>query len=100
MVLGLGTKDDSRLARLRAGEATSLVLLTATALGLSSCPVTEPLEIVDTREAVRSDLFGVSGYPQMLLRVGWAPVNADPIPSTPRRPLGDVATELDGSALR
>jgi hypothetical protein len=97
VVLALGTKDDSRLARLRAGEGTSLVLLTATALGLSSCPVTEPLEIAETREAVRSDVFGVSGYPQMLLRVGWAPVNADPLPSTPRRPLADVAAWLDGS---
>lgn len=97
VVLALGTKDDSRLARLRAGEGTSLVLLTATALGLSSCPVTEPLEIAETREAVRSDVFGVSGYPQMLLRVGWAPVNADPLPSTPRRPLADVASWLDGS---
>jgi hypothetical protein len=97
VVLALGTKEDSRLARLRAGEGTSLVLLTATALGLSSCPVTEPLEIAETREAVRSDVFGVSGYPQMLLRVGWAPVNADPLPSTPRRPLADVAAWLDGS---
>jgi len=97
VVLALGTKDDSRLARLRAGEVTSLVLLTATALGLSSCPVTEPLEISQTREAVRSDVFGVTGYPQMLLRVGWAPVNADLLPSTPRRPLGDVAAWLDGS---
>jgi nitroreductase len=97
VVLALGTKDDSRLARLRAGEGTSLVLLTATALGLSSCPVTEPLEIAETREAVRNDVFGVSGYPQMLLRVGWAPVNADPLPSTPRRPLADVAAWLDGS---
>jgi hypothetical protein len=97
VVLALGTKDDSRLARLRAGEGTSLVLLTATALGLSSCPVTEPLEIAETRELVRSDVFGVSGYPQMLLRVGWAPVNADPLPSTPRRPLADVAAFLDGS---
>jgi hypothetical protein len=97
VVLALGTKDDSRLARLRAGEGTSLVLLTATALGLSSCPVTEPLEIAETREAVRGDVFGVSGYPQMLLRVGWAPVNADPLPSTPRRPLADVAAWLDGS---
>jgi len=26
----------------------------------------------------------------MLLRVGWAPVNADPLPSTPRWPLADV----------
>jgi hypothetical protein len=97
VVLAIGTKDDSRLARLRAGEGTSLVLLTATALGLSSCPVTEPLEIAETREAVRSDVFGESGYPQMLLRVGWAPVNADPLPSTPRRPLADVAAWLDGS---
>jgi hypothetical protein len=99
VVLALGTEDDTSLSRLRAGEATSLVLLTATALGLSSCPVTEPLEIAETREAVRIDVLGASGYPQMLLRVGWAPVNADPLPSTPRRPLADVAAWLDGSPL-
>jgi nitroreductase len=95
VVLALGTEDDSMLARLRAGEATSLVLLTATAVGLSSCPVTEPLEIAETREAVRADVFGVEGYPQMLLRIGWAPVNADPLPSTPRRPLDEVAVWPD-----
>lgn len=98
-VLALGTKDDSPLARLRAGEATSLVLLSATALGLSSCPVTEPLEITETRDAVQVEVFGLSGFPQMLLRIGWAPVNADPLPSTPRRPLEDVAEYLDGSAF-
>jgi nitroreductase len=90
IVLALGTKDDSALSRLRAGEATSLMLLTATALGLASCPVTEPLEIAETREAVKEDVFGDSGYPQMLLRVGWAPPNADPLPATPRRPLSQV----------
>jgi hypothetical protein len=96
VVLALGTKDDSPLARLRAGEATSLMLLTATGLGLASCPVTEPLEIAETREAVKDDVFGDSGYPQMLLRIGWRPVNADPLPSTPRRPLSDVVKWLDG----
>jgi nitroreductase len=100
VVLAFGTEDDSSLARLRAGEATSLVLLTATALGLSSCPVTEPLEIPETREAVRTEVFGASGYPQMMLRVGWAPVNTDPLPSTPRRPLAEVAAWLDGSPLQ
>lgn len=99
-VLALGTKDDSPLARLRAGEATSLMLLTATALGLASCPVTEPLEIAETREAVKEDVFGDSGYPQMLLRIGWAPVNADPLPATPRRPLTDVVEWLDDEPLR
>jgi nitroreductase len=89
VVLALGTRHDDRLAQLRAGEATSVVLLTATSAGLASCPVTEPLETADTREAVRSDIFGDSNYAQMLLRVGWAPINADPLPATPRRDLGD-----------
>ena len=90
VVLALGTREDGAMARLRAGEATSLMLLTATALGLASCPVTEPLEITETREAVRTDVFGADGYPQMLFRIGWAPVDADPLPRTPRRPVEDV----------
>jgi nitroreductase len=89
-ILALGTQHDDRLAWLRAGEATSVVLLTATAMGLACCPISEPLEIRETREAVRADVFGSGGNPQMLLRVGWAPINADPLPSTPRRTLSDV----------
>src|SRR5271155_2083434 len=73
----------------------SLVLLSATALGLVSCPVTDPLEIVETRDASTERVFGVSGFPQMLLRVGWAPVNAEPLPATPRRPLEDVVEYVD-----
>jgi nitroreductase len=96
-VVALGTADDDLMARLRAGEATSLVLLTATALGLASCPITEPLEIPETRAAVQADVFGADAYPQMLLRIGWAPVNADPLPSTPRRELAEVVAHLDGS---
>jgi hypothetical protein len=95
----LGTVDDGDLARLRAGEATSVVLLTATAQGLASCLITEPLEIPETRAAVQADVFGEDGYPQVLLRIGWAPVNADPLPSTPRRKLSEVLAQLDGSPL-
>jgi nitroreductase len=75
------------------------VLLSATALGLVSCPATEPLEIVETRDAVQSEVFGISGFPQMLLRVGWAPVNAGPLPATPRRPLEDVVEYVDRTAF-
>lgn len=89
-ILALGTENDDPLAQLRAGEATSIVLLTATAMGLACCPITEPLEIPATRDAIRADVFGASGYPQMLLRVGWAPINADPLPATPRRRLARV----------
>lgn len=94
VVLALGTEEDTVLARLRAGEATSAVLLTATALGLASCPITEPLELAATRDAVQVQVFGTEAFPQMLLRIGWAPVNADPLPATPRRPLSDLVDFL------
>ncbi len=99
VVVALGTVEDDRLSRLRAGESTSTVLLTATALGLASCPITEPLEVAETRAALYSDVFGEEGYPQMLLRIGWAPVNSDPLPPTPRRDLSEVVAQLDGSPL-
>jgi nitroreductase len=99
VVIALGTAEDDDVSRLRAGEVTSLTLLTATALGLASCPITEPLEVVETREALGLDIFGGEGYPQMLLRIGWAPLNADPLPATPRNDLAEVAVRLDGSPL-
>jgi nitroreductase len=89
VVLALGTRSDDRVTQLRAGEATSVVLLTATSLGLASCPVTEPLEVSATRQLVRSTIFGGGDHPQMLLRVGWAPIDADPLPATPRRDLSE-----------
>jgi nitroreductase len=97
VVLALGTRDDDAVARLRAGEATGAVLLTATALGLATCPITEPLEIKEIRDEVGADVFGASGYPQMLLRIGWAPPDAEPLPATPRRPLSDVVEWPDRS---
>ncbi|BCO34862.1 putative NAD(P)H nitroreductase acg [Mycobacterium heckeshornense] len=90
MILALGTKADDQLAWLRAGEAMSIVLLSATTMGMASCAITEPLEISETRDAIHSEVFGTGGYPQMLLRVGWAPANADPLPATPRRRLSSV----------
>lgn len=72
VVVALGTESDDDLARLRAGEAASLVLLSATVMGLAGCPVTQPFEIPGGREAVRTDVFGSDGHPQMLLRLGRA----------------------------
>jgi nitroreductase len=99
VVLALGTATDDEVSILRAGEATGVVLLTATALGLSSCPITEPLEIAETRDLVRNTVLDRDCVPQMLLRVGWAPLNADPLPATPRRPLTDVVERLDGAPI-
>jgi nitroreductase len=93
VLLVLSTAADDRLSRLRAGEATSAVLLTATGYGLSSCPLTEALEIADTREVVRDRVTGGS-YPQMVLRLGWASVNAEPLRATSRRGLDEVLKPL------
>jgi nitroreductase len=100
VVLALGTTYDDVMAHLRAGEATSVVLLTATALGLASCPASEPLAAIAARKVFRENVFNAEGFPQMLLRIGWAPVNADPLPATPRRELTDVVEWLgdDGGA--
>ncbi|MEU4518895.1 NAD(P)H nitroreductase [Amycolatopsis sp. NPDC024027] len=94
VLLVLSTASDDRMSRLRAGEATSAVLLTATAFGLSSCPFTEPLEIADVRESVTENVTGGS-YPQMVLRIGWAPANTDPLLATSRRALADVLQPLE-----
>lgn len=99
LVLALGTANDRVLAWLRAGEATSAVLLRATMAGLATCPMTEPLEIAETRDGVMREVFGGRATPQMLLRVGWAPADAEPLPWTPRRPVEDVVRYLDGSAF-
>jgi nitroreductase len=98
-LLALGASTDSPTDRLRAGEATSAVLLTATAQGLATCPVTEVLEDPSCRTVVRTEVFGDELFPEMLIRVGWAPLNADPLPSTPRRPLENVVSWLDGTAF-
>nr|WP_090343076.1 nitroreductase family protein [Mycolicibacterium malmesburyense]CRL73840.1 putative NAD(P)H nitroreductase [Mycolicibacterium malmesburyense] len=95
ILLALGSAADDDLSRLRAGEASSLLLLTATSMGMASCPVSEPLEVPETRQALRDEVFDGREIPQMMFRLGWAPVGADPLVSTPRRPLQEVVGTLD-----
>ncbi|MET9226190.1 nitroreductase family protein [Lentzea sp. NPDC003310] len=94
-LLVLSTSSDDVLSRLRAGEAASAVLLEATSAGLASCPLSQPLEVVETRDLVRDQVLGGSTCPQLVIRVGWGAFNADPLPATPRRPLVDVLTRQE-----
>jgi Nitroreductase family len=95
-LLLLTTPTDSAMDWLRAGEATSAILLTATRHGLASSPLTQPLEVDDTREFIRSRVATAhSTHPQILLRIGWAPSCAEELPLTPRRSLDDVVALLD-----
>lgn len=91
----LATPGDDPLDRLRAGEALSAVLLTATRLGLATDPISQPLEVAETRETLRTRYLADDAEPQVLVRVGWAPVSASPVPETGRRPVDETIEELD-----
>jgi hypothetical protein len=91
----LSTSGDGALDQLRAGEALSAVLLRATHFGLSTDPISQPLEVRATRAQLRDSLLGGAAEPQVLLRLGWAPMSTIPVPQTGRRPLADTMDLLD-----
>ena len=90
-----GTSSDDRLSQLRAGEAMSAVLLRATELELATCPLSQPLEVADTRETLRDVVLHGTLSPQLILRIGWPPAGGPAVPPTPRRPLTEIVEVLD-----
>ncbi|MEU5266863.1 hypothetical protein [Amycolatopsis sp. NPDC021455] len=90
----LAARGDTPLDRLRAGEAASAVLLTATRLNLASCVYSEPFELTSTRNLVRDCVLGGRLEPQLVVRVGYPPKDRPPLPATSRRPIGEVLRPL------
>lgn len=84
---------DDRLGALRAGEAASAVLLAATTLGLATTPLSQPLEVAQTRAWIRDHILSLGLFPQLALRIGWAQPGCADLPPTPRRSLKDVLRE-------
>ena len=74
------TAHDDPLDWLRAGEATSAVLLAATGLGLATTPLSQALEVETTRHALRWDVLRVPEHPQLVVRVGWPAAGAGELP--------------------
>ena len=89
-LLVVTTGGDEILDRLRAGEATSAVLLAATRIGLATTPLSQALEIDVSRLRVQRDVLGVPEHPQLVIRVGWPASGAPALPATPRRELRSV----------
>jgi nitroreductase len=83
------TASDEPIDWLRAGEALSAVLLTATATGLATAPISDVTETALTRERMRRMLSGI-GYPQLALRIGYGPAGNRNPPASPRRRFRDV----------
>lgn len=87
-MLLLGTDTDDRAAWLRVGQALGRLLLDSTSAVNAASPLTQALDWATTRTRLRgrSRLFG---YPQVLLRMGYATGTDTPV-VTGRRPVGDV----------
>jgi hypothetical protein len=83
----LGIDSDDPADWLRCGEALEAVLLHATHVGLSAAFVNQCLEVPELRGRVLSAIDR-PGYPQMVLRFGYA---AEPVDHpAPRRDLAEV----------
>jgi nitroreductase len=95
-LLVVATLKDDTVSVLRAGEAASAVLLTAADLGLAACPLSQPLELSDTRAVVRDEVLDGAAFPQLIIRAGWAPTSALPLPRSPVRRAEDTVDYLPG----
>jgi hypothetical protein len=73
---------------LRAGEAASAVLLTATSLGLAVAPISDVLEVERPRGLVRG-LLPAGSEPYLVIRCG-RPGDRAPIATAPRRDATDA----------
>jgi hypothetical protein len=67
----------------------SRVLLECTAAGFATCTLTHMIEVHASREMIRT-ITGRHAEPQVLIRVGRAPVIEPPPARTPRKSVRDV----------
>jgi hypothetical protein len=88
--LALSTAGDNTQDWLRAGEAASAALLTATSIGVATSLSSEMVEVPGAR-ALLTSVINPAGYPQLVMRLG---VNdsAEVLPMTPRRPCTEIIT--------
>lgn len=89
LVVFFDSRDDSR-AWLRAGEGLSAMWLAATAGGLSVVPLTQVIEVDETRRALQTEVLGGLAHPLILARVGWQAIGQDALVRTPRRAVSDI----------
>jgi len=92
VLLALATREDNDTTRLRAGEALSHLMLTATAMGLASCPLTDPLNDMRSRLGLACEVFDGEAYPQALIRLGLPPAEDVSHPPSTRRPVSETTT--------
>lgn len=82
----LTSKSDTVEDWLNTGRALARMLLTLTSMGYTTSYLNQPIEVLALRPKL-AEASGVSGYPQILLRVGRSADNPEP---SARRHVSDV----------
>ena len=90
IVYGVSTRP---VDLLRAGEALSALLLSATADGLSTAPLSDAVEVTWPRHLLRGLLAG-TGEPYIVVRLGYRDAER-PLPATPRRNADQIIEFVD-----
>jgi nitroreductase len=98
-ILLLATDDDDPRSCLEAGEATSALLLEATAAGLSTCTLSLVTEVDSTRSTLRHRFLSDAAEPQLLIRIGRRPLDSEPLPATPRLRLDEILQYATGPSI-
>lgn len=92
-LLVICTSSDDTMSRIRAGEALSAVWLKATRDRMSLVPLSQALEVNETRRILQQEVLDDKALAQIVLRVGWLPLGRPELPPTPRRDIDDVRTQ-------
>lgn len=89
-LVAICTLHDTPRAWLEAGMLLSALWLRATEDGLSVVPLSQVVEVPETRQALRHDVLNDLLHPQILVRIGWQEISRATLSPTPRRSLADV----------
>ncbi len=91
VIAALGTAGDGVEDWLKAGQALERVLLRSLGQGLQASYLNQPIQVAVLRPKLQH-LLGRSGFPQILLRLGYP---ATDLPAAPRRNLQEVVETAD-----
>jgi len=81
---------DGPASWLAAGEGLSALWLLATTHGLSVVPLSQVIEVDETRSGLTDQVMAGLGKPLILVRLGWQAISRSLLPRTARRPVSEV----------
>ncbi len=86
----LCASDDTPVSWLQSGEGLSALWLHAVREGLSVVPISQVIDVAETRAALQYGVLGDLVVPMLLVRIGWQAISRSQLEPTPRRPVDEV----------